>query len=140
MNIYNLHSNPETLAGFDQRAEVPEILEELVYTKQEPAIEQKIMQDPYWAYRYARDVLEERWPEAEPVIMKDPKSAYLYARSFFKGVGWPEAEKYIIKDPWSAFEYAKDVLEERWPAAEKDIMKDARWWNRYTQEFPDAER
>ena len=49
-----------------------------------------IAQDPYWAYEYARDVIEGRFPAGEPVIMKDRKYASWYAQGVIKGP-WPEA-------------------------------------------------
>ena len=167
MNIYKLHSNPETLAGFDQRTDVPEVLRELARTKQEPAIEQQIMKDPnlvlayaikffngvgwpaaeeyimkdaYSAYYYAKYILHRRWKAAEPVIMTDRNLVLNYASKFLKGVGWPAAEPIIIKDPQWAYMYAIDVLEERWPEAEKYIIKDRLVWQSYISAFPDAKR
>ena len=140
MNLYKLHSNPEILDGFDQRTDVPEILEDLAWTKQEPAIEQKIMKDPKLAYHYARRFFKGvGWPAAEKYIMKDPVAAYYYAK-FVLEEPWPAAEKYIITDPLSASWYAIDVLKRRWPAAEDDIIEDGRWWNDYTDYFPEAKR
>ena len=48
------------------------------------AIESKVMTDPQWAYRYAMDVLKQRWPEAEPTIRTDPAWAYWYAMDVMK--------------------------------------------------------
>jgi len=30
------------------------------------------MKNPEWAYKYALDVIKDRWPEAEKYIMKAP--------------------------------------------------------------------
>ena len=35
----------------------------------------------YWAFWYARDVINGRWPEAEATIASDPAWAFLYARN-----------------------------------------------------------
>ena len=166
MDLYKLHSNPETLDGFDQQSNVPEILRDLARSKQDLAIEQKIIKHPRFAYEYAEYVLDRRWPEAEKYIMKHPESAhryankffkdgwpeaeqyimtdpwpaYSYAKKFFKGVGWPEAEQYIMTDPTWAARYAIDVVERRWPEAEDDIIEDEEEWNEYTDTFPEAKR
>lgn len=56
-------------------------------------------------YRYARDVIEGRWPEAEPYIMRDRKWAYYYAEDVIEG-RWPEAEPFIMEDAEIAYFYA----------------------------------
>ena len=139
MDLYKLHSNPETLDGFDQQSNVPEILRDLARSKQDLAIEQKIIKHPRFAYEYAEYVLDRRWPEAEKYIMKHPESAHRYANKFFKD-GWPEAEQYIMTDPTWAARYAIDVVERRWPEAEDDIIEDEEEWNEYTDTFPEAKR
>lgn len=58
-------------------------------------------------YRYARDILKDRFPKAERVLVTDPKWAYFYAR---------------------------DVIKGRWPEAEPNIMRDVYWWQRYVSE------
>ena len=52
-----------------------------------------------YAYGYALNVIQGRWPEAEPYIMKDPEMAYYYALNVIKD-RWPEAEPYILKSPY----------------------------------------
>ena len=37
----------------------------------------------YWAYWYARNVIEGRWPEAESVIAQYVVSAYYYRQNVF---------------------------------------------------------
>jgi hypothetical protein len=46
---------------------------------------------------YARDILQNRWPEAEPIIKKNSISAVNYAMGVIKD-RWPEAEKIINGD------------------------------------------
>jgi hypothetical protein len=62
-----------------------------------------------WAYWYASEVLNSRWPEAEDVIKTDPMWAYSYAVKFVQA-RWPEAEDVIKTDPKWARVYAEDVL------------------------------
>jgi hypothetical protein len=74
-----------------------------------------------WAYWYARNVIQGRWPEAEPVIMGNPDAAYQYAQDVIQG-RWPEAEPVIMGNPDAAYWYARDVIQGRWPEAEPVIM------------------
>ena len=89
---------------------------------------------PYNLYRYARDVIQGRWPEAEPIIIKDPKSTCFYARDVIKG-RWPEAEPTIMQDPASACWYACEVIKDKWPEAEPIIMRNAYRWLDYCEHF-----
>ena len=43
------------------------------------AVESRAMTDPEWAYRYALNVMKQRWPVVEPIIAKYPEWAYYYA-------------------------------------------------------------
>ena len=137
MNLYNLHSNPEQLHGFDVVPyKAPDIAYKLAKKNPElrPKLEPSIMKDPYLSYLYAMDVLNRPWPKAEPYIMKDPQYAYYYAYDVLKR-RWPEAEPYIIKDPKWAYSYARHILRRRWPEAEPYIMKDQKWWDFYKERF-----
>ena len=92
---------------------------------------------PLNAYRYARDVVNGRWPEGEATIAKDPRSAHYYARDFIKG-RFPEAEATIAKSPRSAYDYAKYVIKGRFPEAEQRISKDPDYSIFYLELFPQA--
>jgi len=96
-------------------------------------LEHFVTASPYHAYFYAKDVIEDRWPEAEPIIMKDPGAAYGYAKDVIQD-RWPEAEPYIMKNPYYAYLYAKDIIEDRWSEAEPYIKTTERYWQFY-QEF-----
>jgi hypothetical protein len=85
-----------------------------------PDAEPVIMQDPMSADVYATEIIGGRWPEAEPVIMTRPMSAVAYASDVIKG-RWPEAEPVIMAHPMSAVAYARDVIKGRWPEAEPTI-------------------
>lgn len=52
-----------------------------------PELEPVIMKDPWWAFYYAKHVIEDRWPEAEPSILHST-CADGYLQNF------PEARKY----------------------------------------------
>ena len=99
---------------------------------------------PEEAFNYAHEIIEDRWPEAEPIIMQDPKWAYFYARDVIEDDRWPEAEPTIIKDPGWAFWYTRNVIKDRWPEAEETIKKDPEWAYYYAYEvikgpWPEAE-
>jgi hypothetical protein len=81
-NLYQLHSDPDKLYGYDiAQYRIPGMAYELA--EKNPRLRKKlepiIMQDPESAYLYAVHVLRKRWPAAEPVIMKSPEWAYRYA-------------------------------------------------------------
>ena len=123
MNLYEYHTNPETLYGYKDRFKIPLFAyKEAKRTGNWLEAEPYIMKDPEYAYFYARDIRKKgRWPEAEPYIMKDPYSAYWYARYVIEG-RFPEAEPYIMKDPEYAYMYARDIRKKgRWSEAEPAI-------------------
>ena len=59
-------------------------------------LEPIIMQEPFYAYCYATDIIRGRWYEAEPVIMQDAINAYRYSRDVIQG-RWLEAEEIIAQ-------------------------------------------
>jgi hypothetical protein len=60
-------------------------------------LEDKIKTSPHYAWLYASDFLQRRWPEAEPIIAADGSSAYCYAKNLI-GKRWPEGEGAIIQN------------------------------------------
>ena len=72
-------------------------------------LEGAIVQDPWYAYKYAFYVLKAPWPEGEFAIVQDAETAYFYAHDLLKGP-WPEAETVIAQDPQYARWYFDDVL------------------------------
>ena len=104
------------------------------YDKKLEPVKHIIKKTPFFAYRYAREVLKDRWLEAEPYIMKDTWHAYCYAAVIMED-RWLEAEPYIMKDPSSSHLYARYVIKGRWIDAESYIMKDGTWWGYYCVVF-----
>ena len=79
MNLYKLHSNPESLDHFEK------------VTANNPAI--------FWEkYKKNKEELKKR----EKYIAKSPKHAYYYAQSILKGP-FPLGEEAIAKDVVSAY-------------------------------------
>ena len=112
MNLYDLHTNPEELHGFDNvMINAPKIAFDLAVKR--PDLR----------------------PRLEPTIMKNGNSAYWYSYIVLKRRPWPEAEPYIMKDPGGACHYAKYILKRRWPEAEPYIMKDPELWEKYKKHF-----
>ena len=95
--------------------------------------------DPYWAYFYARYVLNGRFPEGEEAIAKDPQWAYRYAGYVIYG-RFPEGEEAIATSPYFAYLYAKDVIRGRFPEGEEAIATDPYWTKEYLELFPEAKR
>jgi len=50
-----------------------------------PELEKVILADPYWSFRYARDIIKGRWVEAEDIIMTATDHSYYYAFCVTKG-------------------------------------------------------
>ena len=88
---------------------------------------------PEEAFRYAHDVIKDRWPEGEEIIKKDPECAYFYALNVIQD-RWPEGEEIIKKDPYWAYYYARFVIKDRWPEGEEAIKKDPYWWKKYQKD------
>jgi len=103
MNLYKLHSKPETLLNYENNYKVPAIAWDIIKrtkTQEErQKYEQYIKYDGEIAIDYALRYLgRERFIAAEPYIMKSPGSASLYAHHIIKG-RWLEAEDIIKQDP-----------------------------------------
>ena len=97
--------------------------------------EKRIHKDPQKAVLHARKK-GRRFPEAEPYIATDPYWSYRYARDIIVGC-WPEAEETIAKDADSAYFYAMHVIRGRFPEAEEAIDK-SEYRDKYLESFPDA--
>jgi hypothetical protein len=82
--------------------------------------------DPYYAYRYAQDIIRKPWPPGEAAIAKDPKWAYGYAHFVIKKP-WPPGEAAITKDPEYAYRYARQIIKKPWPPGEAAIAGRAKW-------------
>jgi hypothetical protein len=105
INFYNYYNK----TGLDNEEEYSQLIEMLdinEYWDVLKPVEHIIKRNSAYAFRYARDVLKERWPEVEPVIMKSPRYSYCYARGVLKS-RWIEAEPYIQRSPLWWGEYRR---------------------------------
>ena len=112
MNLYNLHSKPESLDHFEKVSENnPEVFWDKYKNKPEELKkrEKYIAKDAYSSFLYARDILQGPFPAGEEVIAKDARFAYYYTKEVLKGP-FPAGEEAIAKDAKFASEYAKNVL------------------------------
>jgi hypothetical protein len=126
MNLYKLHSKPETLDHHDVAYEkVPKLVWEkyLLNTAELKKREKIFAKDPRTAYEYARFVLLKPFPAGEHAIAKSAEYAFFYADEVIKEP-FPAGEAALAKDPWYAYQYARYVLREPWPAGEAAIAKD----------------
>ena len=135
INLYNLHTNPEQLEGYENRLRVPKMAYE--YGKKYGFTDElvsAVAKHPEWAYVYAYRVIKGRFPEGEPAIATDPNAAYHYANLFIKD-RWPEAEPVIATNPFTAYAYALRVIKDRWPEAEPVIATNPIWAEKYERDF-----
>jgi hypothetical protein len=93
-----------------------------------PEAERILINYPAYALRFARFVLEQRWPEVEDVDFGDYVKAisdtalerspdkvlvaeiYDYSYKFLRNVGWPNGEKVLRRAPSYATKYIFNVL------------------------------
>ena len=94
----------------------------VVEQKRLPELEYLVLQDAYYAFYYAKNVIKERWCKAEPIIMQDAYLAYKYACDVIKG-RWSEAEPTIMQFPLYTYRYALNIIKGRWLEAEPIIAK-----------------
>lgn len=126
LNVYNYYDDAEALPMYKELSPALGLYDNphAWDTSSRPIlkpIEHLIAKQPIYACKYAKDVLQGRFPEGEPIIMKYPNAALSYAK-YVIGGRWRDAEPYIAEDIFQAFEYATDVIHGRFKAAEPNIM------------------
>ena len=112
MNLYDLHSDPESLDHFEKISDNnPDFFWEKYKNKPEELKkrEKHIAKSPIHTYQYARDVLKGPFPLGEEAISKGTQFAYSYARDILQGP-FPAGEEAIAKNSNFAFQYAGAVL------------------------------
>lgn len=152
MNLYNYHTVPNSLIGFDQRDDiVPDLISEYLIggghlTKKQlkyiasdtqlaytyavervrgrwPRGEAAILLDPYYSLKYAERIIQGRWPEAEVIISKDSMMSLHYAQYVIAG-RFPEGEAAIASNAYTAINYSHYVIKNKWPPGEAAMRKD----------------
>ena len=126
MNLYNLHSKPESLDFYEKVTDNnPDFFWKKYKNKPEELKkrEKYIVTSAKYAYQYARDVLKGPFPAAEAIIAKDAYYAYEYAQGVLKGP-FPAGEEAIAKKTEYAYEYTKNILKGPFPLGEEAIASD----------------
>lgn len=113
-SIYELHSEPESLLGF----------------------ETVIYKDPGTAFLFSR-VRPDLREKLEKAIATDALSSMWYAEQVLKG-RFPAGEEAIAKSAYASFMYAKYALKGRFPAGEKEIKKQPSIFKMYKQDVLDV--
>jgi hypothetical protein len=96
VNLYKLHSKPETLDHHDVAFDKVPKLVWAKYRDQPTELKKRekiLAKNPRTAYRYARFVLGKPFPAGEAVILKDTGYAYVYALLVL-GLSHAEAQKW----------------------------------------------
>ena len=57
----------------------------IIAGKRLPVLEHIVLNNSWYSYFYARDVIKGRWIEAEDIIMTDSEDSFDYARDVIKG-------------------------------------------------------
>ena len=112
MNLYQLHTNPESLDGYVKSQDVnPDFFWQKYGDNPEELKkrEKYIARDPEYALKYAEKILKGPFPTGEDVIARDTDIAYDYAISVLKGP-FPKGEEAIAKSKEISRYYAKSVL------------------------------
>ncbi len=116
MNLYKFHPNPELIEHYEFHHEN---VVNLFWDKyQDNPVELKkreeaIAKDAYYAYRYAKYILLNRFSLGEEAMAKDRYYAYYYAKDILHD-RFPLGEEAIARVPMYAKCYAKEVIKGPW--------------------------
>jgi len=151
INIYDYHSEPETLFGYSERFKIPKFAfyetrrrwGKKKYKENQQDLIKYFINDPMYAYLFTKGMIQKPYPPAEPGILKSSHYSTQYAIEILHG-RFPEAEELIASDPKTAYLYATRVIEGRWPQGEPAMMKDPNTAYDYAyvilgQRWPEAE-
>jgi len=125
MNLYKLHSEPESMEYYGFHHDTVPALFWNMYKHDPNELKKRenvIAKDPEYAYMYATTILKDRFLLGEEAISKDFVYAHWYAREILCG-RFPLGEEAIAKDPIHAYHYAKDILHDRFPLGEEAIAR-----------------
>ena len=125
MNLYKLHSNPESLANFEKLLEMPELLWEIFKHDKNKLREYEDVwaKDAVTSYEYANRVVDGRFEKGEDAIATEPQYAYFYARDFPEARKVKKIEDAIFSDPHTAFMYRENVLKQGLLDKAKNLWK-----------------
>ena len=98
-----------------------------------------IAKDTYYAYAYAKNVLNKPWPKGEDAIAQTS----LYAIGYAMGIlmkRFPKGEEAIARSPDRSLQYALYVLHGPFPAGEEAIFKVPQLKRRYDAMIEDSKK
>jgi hypothetical protein len=139
MNLYKLHSNPESLLGYEEAMKDPEMAwgtHENNHDKLRE-LEDTWTKSAQYSYWYALYILKDRFPQGEDVIATDARYSCWYAEHVLKPLGirgFPKGEDAIVTSAQYSYWYARDVLENRFPKGE-DVIRGSEWQASYEHIF-----
>lgn len=123
MNLYKYHTRPEKLELHDKAPEkVPAVIWDK-YEDQPDELEKRekiLAKDPLYAYLYAVNVLQDRFPAGEAAIAKSAEHAYGYALIILRAA-FPKGEAAIATSGLHAQQYARFVIKKPFPKGEAAI-------------------
>ena len=112
MDLYAIHPDPKSVPGYATRYDdVPALVwDKYQFHRLELKIREKVLaKEAKYAFKYAYDVLKERFPAGEAAIAKNGRFSYFYAYCVLKGP-FLAGEAAIAEDDVYAFQYARWVL------------------------------
>jgi lambda repressor-like predicted transcriptional regulator len=139
MNLYKLHTNPESLYGYKKATErVPDIAWETHKRNHDKLreLEDTWTKSAQYSYWYARDILKNRFPKGEDTIATNDVASFLYAVFVLRPlgiIGFPKGEDAIATNAEYSYLYAKSVLEGKFPKGEDAIATNAEYSYRYAR-------
>jgi len=140
MNLYKLHTNPESLYGYEKAMEkVPELAWRTHENNRDKLRE---MEDTWaksaeYSFLYGLNFLKplgiKGFPKGEDIISTDARYSCWYAEHVLKKK-FPKGEDAIATDAEYSFRYARDVLENRFPKGE-DVIRGSKYQRNYEELF-----
>lgn len=136
MNIFELHSDPSKIRGYDkQEYLIPEkainaIVRGVPPSNRRNMLLKVISQDPNTSYTYA-SFTRKPFKQGEKAMATDSLTAVDYAEHFLKG-RFEIAEPVIAKNSWHSYRYACNVLKGRFELGESTLKNDKSLWIPYT--------
>lgn len=128
-DLYELHTNPEVLLWYEYEDLLPWNILEATKGGVKPSEKQKqiLFKSPEHAYLYSLRI-DKRLPEAEPYIVRDGQWAFWYAMDILED-RWPAAEPHILdfclhnEEAYMLIQYASKCIRGRWPAGEEVLFE-----------------
>lgn len=133
MNLYNFHTTPESLDGFDIiDMTVPSEIWHKYKNKPIELMkrESAIAKSPEYAYEYAKEIIHSPFPLGEKAIACDDYYALAYSEYVLKGP-FPQGEKILSTNAYTSYIYAVRVLHGRFLLGEPTMMSDQKFKKMY---------